>query len=246
MPLSSSNRIAFVGSYDAIHGDEIDVLENHHRRLQRRGEVDRCADGSEALPRQQHDRAARASPPRGTSRSASCPCPAGRRAAGRDAGAARSPAAARHARRCRTPGARSARARPAEHDPLARDARQRAHGQRRALVVVEVPRAQLEHPAAVHVALAHQLRRARRARARPCARSGAMTSSPRLSPMPRSSLLSISDERAVVVAHEPEAGLHAGDALVLAERHGHVLDGAQLELESPTALPRTSSASPAR
>ena len=64
-----------------------------------------------------------------------------------------------------------------------------------------------------------------------------MTSSPRLSPIPRSWLLSISTSGASSSCTEPEAGLNAGDALVLAERHGHVLNGAQLELESPVRSP---------
>ena len=37
----------------------------------------------------------------------------------------------------------------------------------------------------------------------------------------------------VVVAHQPDAGLHAQHALVLAARHGHVGHGAELELGHP-------------
>ena len=163
----------------AIHGDEVDVLEHDHRRLQRGGQVDRRADGAEALPGQQHRRAAghlRREVHRGQ-RLARARRPVEQQAAAQVPPARAQPLGVlgdaerlaldplQHARR--------------EHDPVARDPRQRAHGQRRALVVVEVPRAQLEHAAAVDVALAHQRRRARRGRARPRSRSAAMTSSPR-------------------------------------------------------------------
>jgi hypothetical protein len=43
-----------------------------------------------------------------------------------------------------------------EQDPFAGDIGQRPDGQRCALIVMEVPRAQLEHAPAVDVALAHQ------------------------------------------------------------------------------------------
>ena len=49
MALSSSNRIAFVGSCDAIHGDQIDVLEDDHGRLQRGGQIDGRARRCQAL-----------------------------------------------------------------------------------------------------------------------------------------------------------------------------------------------------
>ena len=101
---------------------------------------------------------------------------------------------------------------------------------------MEVTRAQLERPAAIHVALAHQLdevgEHALRVR-----RVGHHDLQPEA--LAHSAVLAIEHqhERGVVVVQEPEAGLNAGDALVLAERHGHVLERAQLELGVPSALP---------
>ena len=119
-----------------------------------------------------------------------------------------------------------------EHDPVARDLRQRAHGQRRVLVVVEVPRAQLEHPAAVDVALAHQDRQVGED-ALPALALGRHDLQPEALAHPVIAALEHHHRRAFVVAREPHAGLHAGDALVLAERNGHVLDGAELEPRTP-------------
>ena len=103
---------------------------------------------------------------------------------------------------------------------------------RTALVVVEVARAEFEDPPAIHVALAHQRPQLGDHRLAALARDD--------HDLERKGLahaavqrLEHHDERARLLAHEPEAGLHARDALVLAERHGRVLDGAWLEPHDP-------------
>jgi hypothetical protein len=119
-----------------------------------------------------------------------------------------------------------------QDDPVPRDRRERADRQRRALVVVEVARAQLEHPAAVDVAFPHQLPEltddllGAAAFGRHDLELHAFSHAPVLA-------VEHEHQRAVAVAHEPEAGLHARDALVLAQRHGHVLDGAEGDLLCP-------------
>ena len=97
---------------------------------------------------------------------------------------------------------------------------------------MEVPRPQLKHAPAVHVALAHQ---APQLGMRPL---GVLTLARHHL---QSEPLGVAEVKAlehhhqalVSVAHKPQPGLHTGDALVLSQRHGHVLDTAQLDRRRP-------------
>jgi hypothetical protein len=221
----------------AVHRDEIDVLEDDHRRLQRRREVDRDADRAQRLPGEQHDRASghRA---REVHRGERLPGP-GRPV--EQQAAAQVPAARPQPLRMVGDPERLPLD-PLEHaggqdDPLTRDRRERPNRERRPLVLVEVARAQFEHAPAVDVALAHEPPQLGEHALRPLAR-GRHHLEPEVLAHPVVLGLEHRDERSVVVAHEPEPRLHARDALAASQRHRHVLQRSGLEVRGPRRIAR--------
>lgn len=211
-----------------LHRYEVDVLENDDRRRQRGRQLDRGRHGAETVTGQQHDRAAahlRGQVHRGE-RLADTRRTVQQHAAAHVASARPQPLrVARHAEG----GAFDALQHTVgQHDPLARDRRQRADRERGIVVAVKVARAQLEDASAVDVALIHQPPQLGDDR------FGAATILRHHLERERLAHAVVGagqhDRKPLVpFGHEPQPELYARDALVLAERDGHVLGRADAD-----------------
>jgi len=120
-----------------------------------------------------------------------------------------------------------------QRDALAVDGGEGAHRERSALVVVEVAPAELEHPPAVDVARVHEAPQLVEHRLCALLAAGHRLDLERLATAVVGALEHEDERLAVLVVDQPHRGAHAADVLVRAERHGDVLDAAELDVGHP-------------